>query len=168
MTGKPVGPPLQHSSAVVWVTFSPHGKRVATGSDDNTGRIWSATTGQLLAPPLRHHGTVLRVIFHPDGKLVLTASDDETVRVWDAETAEPITPPLQIRCIARDAAFNREGCTVYMEGAAGGQVIWPVRREDRPVAELVRLAELLSASRIDPERGYLPLEAEQLRRLWQK
>ena len=35
-TGKPVGQPLAHKGRVSAVAFSPNGKSVLTGSDDNT------------------------------------------------------------------------------------------------------------------------------------
>jgi hypothetical protein len=45
---------------------------------------------------------------------------------------------------------------------------WDLRRDDRPVADLMELARLLSGSRIDLARGLLPLEPEELEKEWQR
>ena len=34
-----------HSDGVISVTFSPDGKRIVSGSDDNLVKIWDAATG---------------------------------------------------------------------------------------------------------------------------
>jgi hypothetical protein len=78
---------LQHQSLVRAVAFSPDGRTVLTGSDDNTARLWSVATGKALGPPLQHQGEVVAVAFNPDGLTVLTGSVDKTARVWEVPTA---------------------------------------------------------------------------------
>jgi WD40 repeat protein len=39
-TGKPIGPPLNHPSALLAVNFSPDGRRLATCCGDDTARLW--------------------------------------------------------------------------------------------------------------------------------
>ena len=72
------------------VAFSPDGKRIASGSDDNTVRLWDADTGQPVGQPLTGHtDTVTSVAFSPDGKRIVSGSGDNTVRLWDADTGQP-------------------------------------------------------------------------------
>jgi WD40 repeat protein len=45
-TGKPVGDPLTgHTNSVLGVAFSPDGTRIASGSYDQTVRLWPAPSG---------------------------------------------------------------------------------------------------------------------------
>jgi WD40 repeat protein len=78
------------------VAFSPDGKKVLTGSDDKTARLWDAATGQPEGLALQHQGAVVAVAFSPDGKRVLTFSSDKTVRLWKVATTAIKGDPRQI------------------------------------------------------------------------
>ncbi|WP_440099039.1 hypothetical protein [Streptosporangium sp. H16] len=63
---------------------------LATGSPDNTARIWDGHTATLLHTLTGHTDSVRSVAWAalPDGRLLLaTASYDDTVRIWDGHTA---------------------------------------------------------------------------------
>jgi dipeptidyl aminopeptidase/acylaminoacyl peptidase len=70
------------------VAFSPDGKTVASGSVDNTVRLWDAATGEERQKLEGHDSWVRAVAFSPDGKTVASGSHDNTVRLWDAATGE--------------------------------------------------------------------------------
>src|SRR5262249_57529917 len=64
------------------------GTQLASGSDDNTVRVWDAATGEVLRPLSGHTNWVLSVVYRPDGTQLAGGGDDNTVRVWDAATGE--------------------------------------------------------------------------------
>src|SRR5205085_1215456 len=70
------------------VAWSPDGRRLASGSNDNTVRVWDGETGSLLRTLEGHQGGVLSVAWSPDGRRLASGSSDRTVRVWDEETGE--------------------------------------------------------------------------------
>ncbi|KAJ9601892.1 hypothetical protein H2200_013607 [Cladophialophora chaetospira] len=77
-----------HSDGVRSVVFSPDGSRVASGSYDNTVRIWDIQTGECQHTLEGHSKGVYSVVFSPDGSRVASGSDDNTVRIWDIQTGE--------------------------------------------------------------------------------
>jgi WD40 repeat protein len=85
-----------HGEAILATTFSPASSGVmATGSGDNTARIWDCNTGTPMHTLKGHTSWVLVVSFSPDGNFLATGSMDNTVRLWNAKTGEALGTPLK-------------------------------------------------------------------------
>ncbi|KIK13811.1 hypothetical protein PISMIDRAFT_371754 [Pisolithus microcarpus 441] len=85
-----------HAGWVFSVGFSPDGKRIVSGSDDMTVRIWDAEKGVQIGGPLEGHtDRVCSVRFSSDGKRIVSGSSDKTVRIWDAERGVQIGGPFE-------------------------------------------------------------------------
>ncbi len=71
-----------HNSHVLTVKFSPDGKALASGSSDNTIKLWNAENGREIIS-LRGHEAISSVDFSPDGAILASGSDDNTVKLWN-------------------------------------------------------------------------------------
>ncbi|EXM12786.1 hypothetical protein FOTG_18735 [Fusarium oxysporum f. sp. vasinfectum 25433] len=88
------GPCIQtlvgHEGPVNSVAFSCDSSLLATGSDDNTIKIWEAATGKEVQTLRGHGDSVNSVAFSGDSKLIASGSDDETIKIWDATTGKEV------------------------------------------------------------------------------
>jgi WD40 repeat protein len=75
-----------HDSVVRSVAFSPDGQTLASGSHDNTVRLWDVSTGRELRRMQGHYDGVTSVAFNPNGQVLASGSSDNTVRLWDVAT----------------------------------------------------------------------------------
>src|SRR5262249_31987226 len=71
-------------------SFSPCGRRIATGGENNSVKVWDVDTGQETLTLKGHTGPVLSVTFSADGRRIASGSGGETARVWDAATGQEL------------------------------------------------------------------------------
>ena len=74
-----------HSYGVLSVAYSPDGKRIISGSADETIKIWDANTGECLKTLEGHSNGVISVAFSPDGTKIISGSADTTIKIWGEE-----------------------------------------------------------------------------------
>src|SRR5713101_1835392 len=117
-------PPL---SAVTCATFSSDGKRILSGSEDRSLRLWEADSGEELRAFAGHENWVTAVAWSPDGTLALSASDDMTLKLWHVSRGREVDDLDLSRSteFARCVAFAPDGRS-FLAGTAG----WVVLRFD--------------------------------------
>lgn len=71
-----------HEQSVSSIAFSPNGKILASGSVDNTVRLWSVDSKSELFVLNGHAGTVSSLAFSPDGRHLVSTSVDGSAKLW--------------------------------------------------------------------------------------
>lgn len=72
-----------HQGRIPAMAISPDGRRLLTGGDDRTVKLWDAQTGKMIHSFAGHTDTITCVAFSPDGRRAVSGGYDRTVRVWN-------------------------------------------------------------------------------------
>src|SRR5262249_4719281 len=121
-------------------------------------------------PQLKNGMGLIRARFSPDGRWIVTGgSGDYSARLWDAVTGESLSPPLKHTGWVHHIATSPDSRPLATACPAGTIQIWPFPApEQRPLADLVLLAQLLSAQRADAADGLVGVEPADQRRAFEK
>jgi WD40 repeat protein len=79
-----------HAMRVDGLAFSPDARLLATGSKDNTVRLWDVERAFELRKLSGHTAWIKAVAFSPDGKWLATGALDGAVKLWDVATGREL------------------------------------------------------------------------------
>jgi WD40 repeat protein len=60
----------------------PNRSVLASGSWDNTIRLWDIDSGKCLNTLSGHSGVIYSTAFSPDGQILVSGSADTSVKIW--------------------------------------------------------------------------------------
>jgi len=113
------------------LAFSPDGRTIATGGEDDLVKLWSV--GRRTVKPIAdipdHASAVNTVVFSPDGRTLATASNDETAMLWDVtDRGRPLrTAVLAGHTEALTAiTFTSDSQAVITTSEDGTVLLWTV------------------------------------------
>jgi WD40 repeat protein/serine/threonine protein kinase len=113
-----------HSNYVTSVSFSPDGRRIVSGSGDNTLKVWDAETGQETLTLEGHTDPVMSVSFSPDGRRIASGSFDNTLKVWDVETGQEMLTLEGHSGWVWSVAFSPDGRRIVSASSENTLKIW--------------------------------------------
>ena len=113
---------FRHTDNVWSVGFSPDGQTLASGSWDNTVRLWDVKTEQWLHTLIGHTTHVMSVAFSVDGQTLVSGSWGGTIRLWNPRTGEPKRTFTAHDNGVGSVAFSPDGQTLASGG--GDHTIW--------------------------------------------
>ena len=73
----------QHSKSVTSLAWSPDGQTLASGSGDNSIKLWDVASGNEKATLAGHSWPVLSVSWSSDGETLASGSMDNSIKLWE-------------------------------------------------------------------------------------
>ncbi len=112
-----------HASMIKALAFSLDSALLASGSADNTARLWEVEGGVQKLVLQKHTGEVTSLAFSSDGRFLATGSMDMTVRLWDVGTGASLATLAGHTGWVKAVAFSPDGLRLA-SGAGEGVRIW--------------------------------------------
>jgi WD40 repeat protein len=123
-----------HIGSVNCLAVSSDGALVATGSSDNTARIFLTGNGERLTKLTGHAGGLTAVAFAPHSRVLATAARDNTIRLWNVDADEEIATIYLLRDGA--SVVVRSDGAYRINGDPGAGVWWVAGLRHFPLQEL--------------------------------
>ena len=116
-----------HFNWVRSVAYSPDGQTLASGSDDNTIKLWNVNTGNLLQTFTGHSDLVWSVAYSPDGQTLASGSWDKTIKLWDVKTGKLLQTLEGHSDLVWSVAYSPDGQTLASGSGDDTIKLWNVK-----------------------------------------
>ncbi|MFM6091959.1 MAG: eIF2A-related protein [Dolichospermum sp.] len=116
-----------HSYWVYSVAYSPDGQTLASGSGDNTIKLWDVKTGNLLQTLSGHSSSVCSVAYSPDGQTLASGSGDKTIKIWDVKTGNLLQTFTGHSSWVYSVAYSPDGQTLASGSYDKTIKLWDVK-----------------------------------------
>lgn len=147
-SGKKASTLVGHTGCIRSLSFSPDSARLVTGSDDESIKVWDATTGSLICGHSEHNNWILTSIFSPDGSLIVSGSGNGVMIIFEIATSR-ILQLLSHPDSVLQATFTADNTRAVSLDDSRRVYVWDVATGAR-VCE-VPLANIQSLRRSTPD-----------------
>ncbi|HIK13283.1 MAG TPA: serine/threonine protein kinase [Oscillatoriaceae cyanobacterium M33_DOE_052] len=138
-----------HMQPVSAVCISPDGQILASGSDDNTIKLWEIATGEeiatLASSDVLSFQTITGIVFLPSGEMLVSSSDDGSIKLWEVATGNLTgtiaSHPEPLHCLAispdgQILAAGSDDSTILLYRLPQGEKIGTLPGHTEPVYAL--------------------------------
>ena len=101
-----------HTSLVSSVAISADGQTLASGSYDNTIKVWNLSTGKRVDTLTGHRDGVESIAISADGQTLVSGSYDNTIKVWNLSIGEEARTLTGHRDNVFSVAISADGQTL--------------------------------------------------------
>jgi WD40 repeat protein/serine/threonine protein kinase len=120
-----------HTAAARRAVFSPDGRMLISGGEDNRVIVWDFARRERLKTLADHKGWVTALAFSPDGKWFASAGADGAVIVWDAAQLKKVAVLPSHQGVVRNIAFSADGRFLVTPTGGDEKNVWAVGRWEK-------------------------------------
>ena len=121
-----------HNSFINAIALNADGSILASGSMDNTVKLWNIKNRQELHTFVGHSGFVESVAFSPDGRVLASGSWDKTVKLWEVNSGKEIKTLKGYDSGVRTVLFSPDGKTLASGGNDNSVKLWNLNTIESP------------------------------------
>ncbi|MDM8554322.1 protein kinase [Desulfococcaceae bacterium HSG7] len=103
-----------HTDTITTAVFSPDGILVATGSGDDTVKIWVRANGELRTTLTGHSSAIKAIMFSDDSKHLTSIDTNGVTKNWDIKTGLETNLNIKLPDTMRSVAFSPDGTLKLM------------------------------------------------------
>ncbi|CAN2040651.1 Peptidase C14 caspase domain-containing protein [Candidatus Magnetomoraceae bacterium gMMP-15] len=134
-----------HSNVVFSLSFSPNSRFLASGSSDDTVRVWNIEDQIQIHKLTGHKDAIYALSWLPDSRRLVSGSDDNTLILWDARKGTKIQKlighedDVQSVAVSPNSKYIASGSldkTIRLWDARDGEFIKVLAKQNTQVASL--------------------------------
>jgi WD40 repeat protein len=142
-----------HTDRIFTLAITPDGLYAASGSSDNTIKIWNLRSEQLEATLQGHTLPLICLRTVPNSTILISSSHDRTIRIWDMATHTNLGVLRGHEDSVSALAVSRDGSMIVSGGYDGMIRIWNLR--DRSIINSIRLRDCFLCLEISVDSKYI-------------
>ncbi len=145
-----------HGDKVFTLAYSPDGKWLVSGGDDNVVRLWDISGQSEIRSLEGHTGWIKSVAFSSNGQLLASAGMDGSVKLWDASSGIKFTSRKQGDRVEA-VVFSPNGALFATSGNIDGFIdLWTVSgRNIRHINRITEHRSIVSSVAFSPDNRLL-------------
>ena len=98
-----------HQDQVIYLTFSPNGKWLASASLDKTIRVWDWKSKKTIHTFHHNRQMIRTLVFHPSKSVLVSGGDDKKIHFWDLASGKRLRSLEGHHANVRSVVFHPKG-----------------------------------------------------------
>ncbi len=115
-----------HKGSITSISYSPDGKILASGSEDNTIKLWSMPEGKLIKVLKGHYKYVSSMCFSPDGKILISGGADKKINFWEVSDGKLLKSLSEHKESIKSISISPDGNMLASSGADQISNFWSI------------------------------------------